>query len=331
MHLTKLRSVALSVILIAHFGARDVGAAAERRVAFDAARDGQVAILIDGEPVAVYVFADENISRPYFAHLKPTAGLQASRNHPPQPGKDIADHGEYHPGLWMSFGDISGSDYWRLKAPTRHVGFTAAPEGGPGRGSLAVRNAYVSQNDPDEVVCHEDARYTVVARPHGYLLIWDSQFSSEREFYFGDQEEMGLGLRIATPLRVDKESDEGVVPGNGRIVDSVGRVNGDEVWGNTAQWCDYSGELGGQRVGMALFCHPKNFRASWFHARDYGLLEANPFGRKAFEKGAESRVVVKPGEKLRLRYGVLVHASESGDEVDLPSEYEYYLQSTVNK
>ena len=59
---------------------------------------------------------------------------------------------------------------------------------------------------------------------------------------------------------------------------------------------------------MTIFCHPENFRPSWFHARDYGLLAANPFGRAAFNKGEPSKVVVKPGESLRLRYGMLVHA-----------------------
>jgi hypothetical protein len=165
-----------------------------------------------------------------------------------------------------------------------------------------------------------------LARPAGHLLVWDSTFPSDNEFAFGDQEEMGLGFRVATPLRVEQKSEVDLPPGNGTILDSEGRKNGDEVWGNSAQWCDYSGTMAGQRVGMTLFCHPENFRPSWFHARDYGMLEANPFGRQAFGKGEKSSVVIKPGEKMRLRYGVLLHSGAEGSRPDLPAAYADYVK-----
>ena len=76
---------------------------------------------------------------------------------------------------------------------------------------------------------------------------------------------------------------------------------------------------------MTIFCHPENFRPSWFHARDYGLLEANPFGRQAFGKGEKSSVVVKPGEKLRLRYGVLIHSGPPDSPIDFAEAYKDYL------
>ena len=105
-----------------------------------------------------------------------------------------------------------------------------------------------------------------------------------------------------------------------------GRKNGAAIWGNSAEWCDYSGTMSGQRVGMTLFCHPNNFRPSWFHARDYGLLEANPFGRESFGKGAKSSVSVKPGEKLRLRYGILIHSDSASSALDYAAAYQDYLQ-----
>ena len=78
-----------------------------------------------------------------------------------------------------------------------------------------MRNEYLDQKDPSKVVCNEIARYTFLARPAGFLLIWDSTFSSDKEFYFGDQEEMGLGFRVATPLRVGKK-DKDTVPARQR-------------------------------------------------------------------------------------------------------------------
>jgi len=285
---------------------------------------GHVTVAIDGLPVAVYCYKDDKITRPFFAHVRALDGLQVTRHHPPIEGQDLMDHGTFHPGLWMAFGDINGSDYWRIMAPVRQVGFVEQPKGGPGRGSFAVHNKYFDQKDPSKTVCDEIARYTFVDRPEGYFLLWDSTFSSDHEFAFGDQEEMGLGFRVATPLRVEQKTDGTVPPGNGTIVDSEDRKNGDEIWGNSADWCDYSGTMAGQRVGMTIFCHPDNFRPSWFHARDYGLLEANPFGRQAFGKGEKSSVVVKPGKKMRLRYGVLVHSGPENSEIDFAAAYKDY-------
>jgi hypothetical protein len=129
---------------------------------------------------------------------------------------------------------------------------------------------------------------------------------------------------VATPIRVEQESEESAPPGNGTMTDSKGRKNGDQIWGNSADWCDYSGILDGQRVGMTLFCHPENFRPSWFHARDYGFMAANPFGREAFGKGAKSSVLVEPGEELRLRYGIFVHSGPKESQPDITPAFERY-------
>ena len=114
--------------------------------------------------------------------------------------------------------------------------------------------------------------------------------------------------------------------GRGTMLDAQGRKNEKEIGRNSADWCDYSGPIADNHIGMTIFCHPENFRPSWFHARDYGLLEANPFGRHAFHKGDVSKVVVKPGETLRLRFGVLLHSEPPGNQPDLAAAYQDYLR-----
>lgn len=281
---------------------------------------GQIEITVGGKPFATYIYADPKISRPYFAHVHAPNGTQVTRNHPPIAGKDKMDHPEFHPGIWMAFGDIEGNDYWRLKAPVKHAEFVSDRDD-----TFAVRNQYMSAADPSEVVCDEVSRYQIVPTKSGTLLIWDSTFTSSHEFTFGDQEEMGLGIRVATPLRVEK-GDGSIPPGNGTMTDSAGRKNGEQIGGNSADWCDYSGILDGEHVGMTIFCHPDNFRPSWFHARDYGFLAANAFGRAAFKHGEPSKIVVKPGGSLRLRYGILVHSGDS--KPDLEADYHEYLRES---
>jgi hypothetical protein len=221
---------------------------------------------------------------------------------------------------------VSGADSWRLLAAVRFVRFVEEPHGDSGRGSFVAEFSYRDQNDPDREICRETLRCDVEATPEGALLAWDSSFTGDREFTFGDQEEMGLGVRMATPLRAERVSKQGLPAGHGEIVSAEGRRNEHEVWGTAPKWCDYRGEIDGQSAGITIFCHPENFRASRFHVRDYGLMVANPFGQKAFEQGEPSRVTVAPGEALRLRYGVLVHGAAAGENLDLDRAFERYVE-----
>jgi hypothetical protein len=288
--------------------------------------DGSIAIAVDGEPFATYVYQDKAITRPYFAHVKAPGGVQVTRNHPPVAGVDLPDHATFHPGVWMAFGDVNGSDYWRLAAPVKFDRMLVEPTGGEGRGHFALRFKYQDQKNPSETVCTEDFHWTIHATGVGRLMVWDSTFSSDKKFTFGDQEEMGLGIRVATPIRAERNSKTGMPPGNGEMISASGARNESEIAGNTFDWCDYRGELDGKLVGVALFPHPENFRPSWFHARDYGMIVANPFGRDAFGKGEKSAVTVEPGEKFRLRYGVYVHAGPRDEKPDIARAYETYLK-----
>jgi hypothetical protein len=319
--------ISIGVILFVVAGASQATGADAPPVALTRG-EGKVEIIIDRQPVATYYYDDKVITRPFFAHVRAPGGVQVTRHHPPVEGQDVMDHPTFHPGIWMAFGDISGSDYWRLKARVRQAEFVKEPRGELGKGVFTVRNEYLGQKDPETIVAREVARFEILTRPAGYLLVWDSTFTSDKGCYFGDQEEMGLGIRVATPLRVAAKRPDNLPAGSGTMRDSEGRKNEKEVHGNAAEWCDYSGTIDGKHAGMTIFCHPDNFRPSWFHARDYGLLEANPFGRHAFRKGDVSKVMVKPGESLRLRYGVLLHSESPGNRPDLAAAYRDYLHMT---
>jgi hypothetical protein len=305
--------LALAIGLIASAGTRaDDGP----EVAFRQ-EPGQLRITIGGSPLAVYVFRDPTTPRPYFDHVHAPGGIPVTRNHPPIAGQDPTDHAELHPGLWLAFGDLGGADFWRNAARVEHEGFVEPPTGAAGRGTFTVRNRYRSAGG-EATVCREVCRYTILARPARTLLIAESTFSSdEGDFAFGDQEEMGFGVRVATPLAVKQ---------GGLIVNSNGARDERQVRGESADWCDYSGTIDARRAGVTLMPDPRNFRPSWFHARDYGLLVANPFGRKSLAKGPESRVVVKHGEAFRLGFGILLHSSSAGGETDLAAAYRDYLE-----
>ncbi|MFN0166602.1 MAG: PmoA family protein [Bryobacteraceae bacterium] len=275
----------------------------------------RVIITDGGRPVAAYVFRDEKILRPYFAHAHAPGGIQVTRNHPPVPGVDAMDHDMLHPGVWLGFGKLSGQDFWRNKANIVHVRFVKAPAVKGGRVTFTAENKF--QAVDGELVCRQTSGVTLLARPAGYLLIWEATFQPERrDLVFGDQEEMGLGIRVATPIAVKQ---------GGVITDAAGRRNEPEVWGNGADWCDYSGTIAGRHAGITIMGDPRNIRQSRHHARNYGALVANPFGQQSFGKGPVSEVVVKPGESFRLRYGVLLHAGPPDAAPDLKAAFADFL------
>ena len=276
--------------------------------------DGSLQIAIGGQPIAEYVLSDDKILRPYFRHLRTLSGVLVTRNHPPLKGQDLDDHSAMHPGLWLAFGDLDGADFWRNKGRVRHLRFIEKPKVKSGGGSFVVENVYEIDG---RTICTETCEITISVRSDGYLLDWRSTFQSKQDFTFGDQEEMGLGVRVATPLAVDK---------GGEIIDSENRKNGSQVWGKQADWCQYSGVVDRQRIGIVLMPAPNNFRRSWFHARDYGLLVANPFGRNAFTKGEKSKVSVKQGDKFSLRFGVLVYGVPAESPLDIAGIYRKYVE-----
>ena len=79
-------------------------------------------------------------------------------------------------------------------------------------------------------------------------------------------------------------------------------------------------------LGVTVMPDPMNFRPSWFHARDYGLLVADPFGRKSFSGEEESRIVIVPGETFRTRFGILVRGSDGAQASDLDAAYRDFLE-----
>ena len=282
--------------------------------------DGSLSVVIGGQTVAEYVFRDEQILRPYFRHLCTQSGKQVTRNSPPIKPGDLDDHATMHPGLWLAFGDLSGADFWRNKGRVLHQQFVGNPQGSAGVGTFSVRNAYV---DSGQTICTEDCLVTFMARPDGYRIDWTSIFGSERgEIAFGDQEEMGLGVRVATPL---------AVVNGGEINDSQGRKNGKQVWGQQADWCEYGGVIDGRKIGVVLMPDPKNFRRSWFHARDYGLLVANPFGQNAFTKSEKSKVAVPKGDTLRLRFGLLVYDMPANETLQIDAAYRDFVNAHTTK
>jgi len=267
------RGAAYGLALLAILAASQprVAAAVEPQTAFAIEEKPDRLIITDGgRPVAEYVFNDPEIKRPYFRHVHTPSGIQVTRNHPPVEDKDLADHPTFHPGIWWGFGDVNGEDFWRNKGTIRHEKMEHAVTAQPFGKVVTIRHACVLVTAAGQTLGNVDFASWLSRVPSGYQIDLQIKLQAgEKELVLGDQEEMGLGVRLATPL-IEK---------NGGRVTGEGKVGAKTVWGTKASWCDYSGTIDGRKVGITI----SNFNGEvpWWHVRDYGLMVANDFGKRA--------------------------------------------------
>jgi hypothetical protein len=73
------------------------------------------------------------------------------------------------------------------------------------------------------------------------------------------------------------------------------------------------GVVDGREVGVMVVPDPANPRRSWLHARDYGVVVANPFPRQPMERREPFVTTpVRRGEPFRLSYTLLIHERSAG-------------------
>ena len=278
-------------------------------------QEGNFQVLLSNQPILTYYYEHSETKRPFFAHLKTPSGIQVTRNFPPIEGIDPTDHAYLHPGLSLGFATLDGENFWHNDRGgiVKHLAFTKEPEEGE-KLIFGVENRYLGKNN--RVVCHERAHYTIEANPRGYLLTLRSEFTSDATFYFGVKEEMGLAMRVASPLRVKK--------GNGHILSSEGGIDEKGTWGQPARWWDYSGTIHDRHVGMQIMSGMSD-RQVWSHSRDYGVLVANPLPVD-IKANRSLKTPVKPDEAFVLEYGVQVHESDTANPADLEVSYQHYRQ-----
>src|ERR1041385_6087291 len=74
---------------------------------------------------------------------------------------------------------------------------------------------------------------------------------------FGDTKEGAMGVRIPDEMRTSVKGGGTVTSSDGKVV-PPGTKDNLPVWGQVANWNDYSGTVGGKAVGLAMFAAPEN-------------------------------------------------------------------------
>ena len=136
----------------------------------------------------------------------------------------------------------------------------------------------------------------------------------------GDTKEGTFAIRVVKALEEP----------TGHMLSSTGAVGEKDIWGKRADWVDYSGEVAGETLGIAIFDNHSNIKhPTYWHARAYGLFAVNPFGEHDFynDPKRDGSVTIPAGGSLTFRYRVLIHHGDA-KEANLAEAYEQYLKAS---
>ena len=298
---------------------------AQGDVVVAAKKDGEVAVTVGGKPFTTLVAQKEGkdgLAKPYLYPILAPNGASVTRDWPMKKGiKGESDDHIHQKSAWFCHGDVipegvelkvkssdkrvAGVDFW---AVSKNHGVIAATDVNVLK-SNAPNEAFISTimewRAPEGLVVLTEKRVYKFSLVAGGRLISVASIltANNSPVVFGDTKEGSFGIRVHDSLRM-KGSD-------GLLTNSKGKSGMNDVWGQPADWCDYSGTVDDKKVGVAVFAHTGNPVPSLWHARDYGLLAANPFGRNAagFPAAKEKTDLfrIEKGKSATFRFAIFAH------------------------
>lgn len=250
-------------------------------------KSDRVAIFNGGRLFTEYLFtADEKY--PYFFPVNgPHSGESVtSRRNEKYP---------HHSSIFFGCDRVDGGNFWQE---------------GNDRGRIVSKDVRLVRASGDEVVFEQDCRWERLGS--------EAPFSDHRRIAISAPSaeeriiDFDITLTALLAVRIEKTNHSlfsvRMAPdlsptGGGSLTNAHGGSAERGTFGRPAPWADCRGTRGGATEGVAVLVHPDNrwSPSPWF-TRDYGFLSPTPMNW-IDAKG----VAFAPGEKLRLRYRVIVH------------------------
>lgn len=218
----------------------------------------------------------------------------------------------HHSSLFFGCDMVNGGNYWQE---------------GLDRGQIVALRAEIEQPDEFTVIIHNENIWT---RPGANAPIKDIRkitITSRTKDIF--QLDFDVTMEMLEDVTIKKtnhslfsgrmDPDLSVVNG-GTMINAEGDKGEKATFGKPSPWIDFYGPRGTGIEGMAIMQHPSNdwYPSPWF-TRDYGFFSPTPM----YWPEDDTQTLLAKGEKVTLRYRVLVH---SGDHVaaGIESHFETY-------
>ena len=218
----------------------------------------------------------------------------------------------HHSSLFFGCDMVNGGNYWQE---------------GLERGRIVSVGARITEAKGERVVIEDEC---IWKRPDAGAPIIDRRkitiSSPSRELYqidFDIEMEMLMDVTILKTnhslfsARIDPDL---TVTQGGVMVNAEGKSGEKETFGTRSPWMDCNGKRKTGTEGIAIMQHPSNrwYPSPWF-TRDYGFMSPTPM---FWPENGEKTELTK-GEKINLRYRVLVHAGNA-EEAGIARLFEQY-------
>src|SRR5689334_21610142 len=223
----------------------------------------KISVEIAGKPFTDFYIAGPQVSKPYLWPLRAASGTYVTRAWPMEKVEEetsIArpDH-PHQRGLWFAHAKVNDLDFWNI-APLDQKPYNQPDRGkivldkvgdvksGKDKGSIAA--TFDWKDHDGKTLLTESRLMTFYADPSLRTIDFDITLTAAVRVTFGDETDGLFGLRVRPVLQEDK--------GAGHISNADGLEGEKAVWGKPSNWCDYSGDIHGEKVGIAILDHPGN-------------------------------------------------------------------------
>ena len=308
----------------------------------------RVDVTVDGKPFTSYRW-DERVFRLVLYPIISSGGSYVTRGFPFETRDgDTVDH-PHQVGCSLSYGSVNGIDYWnsstfRTADEMKKMGkivhsVIVSIKSGKGVGELLANAKWIDSRG--SIVLKERTKYSFHAS--GSLRWIDRETSltaNGEDVAFGDSKEGMFAIHLSSELEQNDQTNVKVSSAKGvigqredtRILSGIysssdGLTTEQKIWGTRSKWAMVSGNIGDEKVAVAMFDHPSNQGfPSRLMARGYGLLALNPFGQKQYDpKLPEQKFVLKRGDSVTFRYRLLIASGEISNE-DIENAYKKFAQ-----
>jgi hypothetical protein len=294
-------------------------------------------VSVNGKYFTSLIYPDD-MEKPVLYPIITVSGKEITRGYPLNPRPfERTDH-PHHVGLWFSFGDVNGLDFWNnsfaIKPEDKprygSIKFRKIEEMDPKSGKLVTTSDWVDFNN--NVLLNEKTTYFFGENDSIRTIERITELIARQQVTFTENKEGLIGMRMDRAFEEPSDKPEKFLDAQGNVtevpvlnnegVNGVYRnaegLKGGDVWGKRSRWVALRAEKEGEVITVVILDHPQNPNyPGWSHARGYGLFAHNNLAGKAVDKGGQPvKLELQPGEKIVFKHKVVIGGDLADERIN---------------